>query len=63
MTDDHAAIRELITGYALALDAGDVDECVQLFTADAEIPGLRNLFRRTRGPSQDVLATRHTGCT
>jgi uncharacterized protein (TIGR02246 family) len=36
VTDDQAAIRELIAGYALALDAGDIDECVQLFTADAE---------------------------
>ncbi len=36
MTDDQAAIRELIAGYALALDAGDIDGCVQLFTADAE---------------------------
>ena len=33
---DHLAIRELIAGYALALDTGDVDGCVQLFTADAE---------------------------
>jgi uncharacterized protein (TIGR02246 family) len=33
---DHAAIRELIAGYALALDAGDVDGCVRLFTGDAE---------------------------
>jgi uncharacterized protein (TIGR02246 family) len=30
------AIRELIAAYALALDAGDVDACVQLFTADGE---------------------------
>jgi SnoaL-like domain len=36
VTDDHAAIRELIAGYALALDAGDIDGCVRLFTADAE---------------------------
>jgi uncharacterized protein (TIGR02246 family) len=34
--DDEAAIRELITSYALALDAGDVDGCVGLFAADAE---------------------------
>ncbi|SPM33426.1 Ketosteroid isomerase homolog, partial [Mycobacterium rhizamassiliense] len=33
---DHAAIRELIAGYALALDARDIDACVQLFTADGE---------------------------
>jgi hypothetical protein len=32
---DKAAIRELIAAYALALDAGDIEECVQLFTADA----------------------------
>src|ERR1700733_14523374 len=30
------AIRELLAAYALALDAGDVDGCVQLFTVDAE---------------------------
>jgi uncharacterized protein (TIGR02246 family) len=36
MTDDNAAIRELIAGYALALDAGDVDACAQLFTSDGE---------------------------
>ncbi|MGB9302602.1 MAG: SgcJ/EcaC family oxidoreductase [Mycobacterium sp.] len=30
------AIRELLAAYALALDAGDVDGCVQLFTADGE---------------------------
>lgn len=36
MSDDHAAISELIAGYALALDAGDVDGCVQLFAPDAE---------------------------
>lgn len=36
MTDAHTAIRELIAGYALALDAGDFDECVQLFTGDGE---------------------------
>ena len=33
---DHAAIRELIAGYALALDGGDVEGCVRLFTGDAE---------------------------
>jgi uncharacterized protein (TIGR02246 family) len=33
---DQAAIRELIAGYALALDTGDIDGCVRLFTADAE---------------------------
>jgi uncharacterized protein (TIGR02246 family) len=30
------AIRELLAAYALALDAGDVDSCVQLFTSDGE---------------------------
>jgi uncharacterized protein (TIGR02246 family) len=34
--DDQTAIRELIAAYALALDAGDVDGCVELFTADAQ---------------------------
>jgi uncharacterized protein (TIGR02246 family) len=36
MTDDEAAIRELVAGYALALDAGDTDACVELFLPDAE---------------------------
>ncbi len=36
MTEDRAAIRELIAAYALALDAGDIDECVALFTRDGE---------------------------
>jgi uncharacterized protein (TIGR02246 family) len=40
MTDgtssDQAAIRELLAGYALALDAGEIDQCVQLFVPDAE---------------------------
>lgn len=34
--DDHARIRALLAGYALALDAGDFDECVQLFAPDGE---------------------------
>ncbi|OJZ70330.1 hypothetical protein BRW65_20410 [Mycobacterium paraffinicum] len=36
MTDDRAAVGELLAGYALALDAGDIDECLGLFTPDAE---------------------------
>jgi hypothetical protein len=36
MTDDGAAIRELIAAYALALDAGDIDACVALFVPGAE---------------------------
>jgi ketosteroid isomerase-like protein len=36
VTDDQAAIRELIASYALALDAGDIDGCLQLFTDEAE---------------------------
>ncbi len=34
--DDEAAIRELLADYALALDAGDFDECVQLFAPEGE---------------------------
>jgi SnoaL-like domain len=33
---DQAAIRDLIAAYALALDAGDIEGCVELFTADAQ---------------------------
>jgi uncharacterized protein (TIGR02246 family) len=36
VSEDQAAIRELIASYALALDAGDINGCVQLFTGDAE---------------------------
>lgn len=36
MTDDEARIRELLAGYALALDVGDVDECARLFAPDGE---------------------------
>ncbi|GAA4532451.1 nuclear transport factor 2 family protein [Mycobacterium paraffinicum] len=36
MTDDLAAIRELLAGYALSLDAGELDECLGLFAPDAE---------------------------
>lgn len=36
MNDDQAAIRDLIARYALTLDAGDIDQCVQLFVDDAE---------------------------
>jgi uncharacterized protein (TIGR02246 family) len=36
VSDDQTAIRELIAGYALALDAGDIVGCLQLFTGDAE---------------------------
>ncbi|OBF80027.1 hypothetical protein A5791_08945 [Mycobacterium sp. 852002-51163_SCH5372311] len=36
MNGDHAAIRDLIARYALSLDAGDIDECVELFADDAE---------------------------
>jgi uncharacterized protein (TIGR02246 family) len=59
VTDDEAAIRELITAYALALDAGDVDGCVDLFVADAEFlvygrsfaghDGIGNMFRDAPG--------------
>jgi uncharacterized protein (TIGR02246 family) len=36
MTDEHTAIRDVIAAYALALDAGDIDQCVALFLPDAE---------------------------
>ena len=49
------AIRDLIAAYALALDAGDVDGCVELFTTDAQFlvygrsfdghDGIRNMFQ------------------
>jgi uncharacterized protein (TIGR02246 family) len=36
VTDDSSAIRDVIAAYALALDAGDIDGCVELFTDDGE---------------------------
>ena len=52
---DHTAIRELIAAYALALDGGDVDGCVELFAADAQFlvygrsfdghDGIRKMFQ------------------
>ncbi|SPM29487.1 nuclear transport factor 2 family protein [Mycobacterium terramassiliense] len=36
MTDNHTAIREVIAAYALALDAGDIEQCVALFVPDAQ---------------------------
>jgi uncharacterized protein (TIGR02246 family) len=36
MTDDVTAIRDLLAGYALALDAGEGDRCAELFVPDAE---------------------------
>jgi uncharacterized protein (TIGR02246 family) len=36
MTGDQAAIRALIARYALTLDAGEIEQCVQLFADDAE---------------------------
>ena len=36
MTGECTAIRELIANYALALDAGEIDECARLFTSDGE---------------------------
>jgi hypothetical protein len=48
-------IRDLIAAYALALDAGDVDGCVELFTDDAQFlvygrsfdghDGIRKMFQ------------------
>lgn len=36
MTSHDSAIRKLLADYALALDAGDPDACLQLFTPDGE---------------------------
>ena len=36
MNEDEVEIRELLAAYALSLDGGDIDQCVRLFTADAE---------------------------
>ncbi|MGO9381705.1 MAG: nuclear transport factor 2 family protein [Mycobacterium sp.] len=36
MNGECTAIREVIANYALALDAGEIDECVRLFTTDGE---------------------------
>lgn len=39
-----AAIRELLADYVLALDADEVDECLQLFTEDAEFEVYGRVF-------------------
>jgi uncharacterized protein (TIGR02246 family) len=49
VTDDHTAIRELIAGYALALDGGDLDACVRLFTGDAEFVVYGRVFAGHEG--------------
>ncbi|RAU99077.1 nuclear transport factor 2 family protein [Mycobacterium colombiense] len=53
--DDHAAIRELLAGYALALDAGDVEECVQLFASDGEFL----VYGRTFAGRADIAGMFH----
>lgn len=47
--DDEAAIRDLIAGYALALDAGDVDGCVRLFAPDGEFLAYGRTFAGNDG--------------
>jgi uncharacterized protein (TIGR02246 family) len=52
---DTATVRELIAAYALALDAGDIEGCVQLFSPDAQFlvygrsfdghEGIRKMFQ------------------
>jgi SnoaL-like domain len=59
MTDDQAAIRELIAGYALTLDAGDIDECVQLFTCDGEFLVYGRSFARHDGIAEMFRAAPH----
>ena len=51
MTDDRAAIHELIAAYALALDAGDIDGCVALFVPDAEF----RVYGRVFAGSEDGI--------
>ena len=34
--DDDRAIRDLLAGYALALDTDDIDRCLELFTDDGQ---------------------------
>jgi uncharacterized protein (TIGR02246 family) len=52
MTDDHTAIREVIAAYALALDAGDIEQCVALFVPDAEFLVYGRTFAGHDGISQ-----------
>lgn len=49
MSQDHAEIRELIAGYALALDGGDIDQCVMLFAPDGEFLVYGKTFARHDG--------------
>lgn len=59
MTDDQAAIRDLIAGYALALDAGDVDGCVRLFTTDGEFQVYGRSFTGHDGIGEMFSAAPH----
>lgn len=59
--DDEAAIRDLIAGYALALDAGDVDGCVRLFAPTANSWRTAGLSRAMTG-SPTCSAPRRAAC-
>ncbi|GAB2995820.1 nuclear transport factor 2 family protein [Mycobacterium bourgelatii] len=52
MSDAEALIRSLLADYALALDAGDDDACVQLFTPDAEFRVYGRTFTGHEGLSR-----------
>lgn len=62
MTDDHTEIRELLAGYALALDAGDVDDCLELFLPDAEFRVYGRCFAGHDGIGK-MFRTPRAGCT
>jgi ketosteroid isomerase-like protein len=49
---DLSAIRDLLADYALALDAGDVAGCVELFTADAQFQVYGRSFEGPDGIGQ-----------
>ncbi|MBU9763424.1 nuclear transport factor 2 family protein [Mycobacterium sp. TNTM28] len=44
MSEEAAAVRELISAYALSLDADEIENCLSLFTSDAEFEVYGRVF-------------------
>lgn len=59
MSDDQAEIRALIAGYALTLDAGDIDQCVNLFAPDGEFLVYGTVFAHHDGIGAMFRAAPH----
>jgi hypothetical protein len=59
VNDDQAEIRELIAGYALTLDGGEIDECIELFAPDGEFLVYGRTFTRHDGIGEMFRAAPH----